>query len=163
MSGRLQSLWFDLFGRKITSIEASLLQGVDRKVGSDSPLLILASLLVRMLYLVLIESKGSPFRTLTSFGETIDEHRRSVAQINETYRVLELNLSQWNGILARTERDIRELRKLAGSTTLRDIFGRQERGTNPATGIGPQLLYIVWGGCFLSAGAGAFVVMVLLR
>jgi hypothetical protein len=163
MSGRLPTLWQELFGREITAVEASLLQGVDRKVGSDSPLLILASLLVRMLYVVLIESKSSPFRTLALVRRTMEEHQRSVAQISETYHVLELNLSRWNGILARTERDILELRAFARSVTLLQMITGREDHSKMAAGLGLRLLYIAWGGCFLSAGAGAFVVMVLLK
>lgn len=163
MSHRLASLWLELFDQEITPIEVSLLQGVDRKIGSDSPLLILASLLVRMLHLVIIESRDSPFRTLASVRRTINEHRRSVEQISETYRILELNLSEWNGILARTEKDIFELRKFARAKTMREVLKGQEEDGNRAPWLLRRLLYLVWGGCFLSAGAGAFAIMVILK
>lgn len=163
MSHRLSSLWLELFDQEITPREASMLEGVDSKVGSDSPLLILASLLVRMLHLVLIESKDSPFRMLSSVRRTMNEHRRSVEQISETYRILELNLSEWNGILARTEKDIFELRKLARAETMREVLVGQEEDGNRSPRLVRRLFYLVWGGCFLSAGAGALVVMVILK
>ena len=61
MNGQLEALWLELFGQKITPIEASLLTAVERKVDSDSPILMLASVMVRMLYLVLVERRDSPF------------------------------------------------------------------------------------------------------
>jgi len=163
MSGRLEALWLELFDHKIAPTEASLLAGVDRKVDRDSPLLILAALVVRMLYLVLVESKDSPFRSLASLRRTMNEHRRSVEQISETYRILELNVSTWNGILARTEKDIFELRKVARATAIREVLvGDKEHGGQPSRLIG-RLLFLVWGGCFLSAGAGALIVALVLK
>ena len=163
MSGQLEALWLELFSQKITPIEASLLTAVERKVDSDSPVLILASVMVRMLYLVLVEGRDSPFRTLASVRRTMEEHRHSVAQISETYRVLELNISEWNGILARTEKDIVELRKVARATAIREVLvGNKENGGQPSRLIG-RLLFLVWGGCFLSAGAGALIVALVLK
>ena len=162
MNGRLGALWTELFDREITQIEAKLLVGVDRKVGSDSPVLILASLLVRMLYLTLIESKDSPFRVLASFNRTMAEHRKSVELISETYRILELNLAQWNGILARSERDILELRQFARAATMGEVLRGQEGDGKRAPGLVWRLLCLVWGGCFLSASAGSLIVMAVL-
>lgn len=163
MNGQLEALWLELFNQKITPIEASLLTAVERKVDSDSPILMLASVMVRMLYLVLMERRDSPFRTLASVRRTMEEHRHSVEQISETYRILELNISEWNGILARTEKDIVELRKVARATAIREVLvGDKENGGQPSRLIG-RLLFLVWGGCFLSAGAGALIVALVLK
>ena len=93
----------------------------------------------------------------------MEEHRRSVEQISETYRILELNLSKWNGILARTEEDIYELRKFARAASLRELLCEEGGGNIKRPALVRRLLYLVWGGCFMSAASGAAIAMVILK
>lgn len=163
MSSQLEELWLELFNQNITPIEASLLAAVDRKVDSDSPLLILASLMVRMQYLVLVENKDSPFRALASVRRTMDEHRRSVEQISETYHMLRLNLSEWNGILARTEHEFYELREFGRAAAIGRVLANGEEDRRAVPRFVRRMMYLLWGGCFVSAGAGAALVSVVLQ
>ena len=163
MSDRISELWIELFGRKITRGEHALLEGVDQKVGSDTPVLILAALMIRMQYLVLVENPDSPLRTVAAHRRSLEEHTRSVAQISETYRILRLNLSEWNGMLARTERDIDDLHDLARSEGWRRILEMDDGEDGASPKLFTRLLVMIWGGTFISGALGVVTAMVLLR
>ena len=74
----LEKLWKDLFGKDITILEEKVMIGVSEQFERDVPVTMLAAILVRMLFLVLIEHKASPFRVLRNFGQAMDENWREI-------------------------------------------------------------------------------------
>lgn len=68
----LESLWTRMFGQAITPLEESVMKSVSQRVDRDAQVMTLAAILVRMLYLVLLENKASPFHILANFGQAME-------------------------------------------------------------------------------------------
>ena len=70
----------------------------------------------------------------------------SVEQITATHDVLEYKLSEWNGMSARTERDIVQPREFAGVATIRQLLsGHDDHSRNAGTLVARWFL-VFWGG-----------------
>jgi len=109
----LESLWSRMFGQAITPLEESVMRSVSQRVDRDAQVMTLAAILVRMLYLVLLENKASPFRILANFGQAMEENRRKTALVTETYERLQRDISGLSGTIHRAENALAEARELA--------------------------------------------------
>lgn len=120
----LEELWRDLFGKDITILEEKVMIGVSEQFERDAPVTMLAAILVRMLFLVLIEHKASPFKVLRNFGQAMEENRRSVLRINETYGDLHGKMEAFKIDIESAQHALQEIRE----------YGHAKVGYNPFIG-----------------------------
>ena len=109
----LEDLWQSLFNKKITTVEHSVMKGVTETFDRDAPVVMLAAIMVRMLFLVLIEHKGSPFTVLRNFAQTMEENRRSTALITATYESIQADLHDLRATTKQAREALNDARELA--------------------------------------------------
>lgn len=92
---KVDHLWSGLFGVFPSQTEREMISLVYSRVDDDSYVLIQSAIIIRMLYIVLFESKDSPSNILTGFSQytiayydTLNAMRRSAAELTEQIRFL---------------------------------------------------------------------------
>ncbi|MEQ5789387.1 hypothetical protein J3454_15970 [Erythrobacter sp. NFXS35] len=80
----LNDLWVDLFGVEITVTELKVLEGVERRVGSNDTILILCSILIRFIVLVLFRDPKSPFVRAKHLGDKAAKLETTLNELHET-------------------------------------------------------------------------------
>lgn len=159
----LEELWRDLFNKDITSLEQSVMLGVSERFERDAPVTMLAAILVRMLFLVLIEHKASPFTVLRNFGRAMEENRRSISLVNKTYGELQGKMDSFNIDIRDAQDALREIREYAHAKT----------GYNPFTGyfsvpraesapVSQRMIAAVIVGAFAAAFLGSVVALMMM-
>ncbi|MAN13971.1 MAG: hypothetical protein CL945_04585 [Dinoroseobacter sp.] len=109
----LEELWRSLFSKKITHLERDVMEGVIARFDRDEPVVMLAAILVRMLFLVLIEHKASPFTVLRNFAQAMEENRRATVLITATYEKIQTDLHGLRETTRATQEALAEARELA--------------------------------------------------
>lgn len=112
---RLDDLWQELFGIEISELEFKLLEGVQRRVGSNDTLMILCSLLVYFLVTILFRDRDSPFVRLRNTAQKIDEDLKKLnsylAMDRDHSYLLEIELRELRKTVEMTENVLARARK----------------------------------------------------
>lgn len=149
----LYDLWEDLFGVEITALELKVLEGVERRVGSNDTILILCALLIYFIVLVLFRDQRSPFVRAKHLGDQAAKLEKTLSELHETVawqmvhaQSLYPEVEKLMKAVQKTERVLSKARK--------DAWEREEF---------PRRAYhkMAWV-CFISSGFGTLATVVLV-
>ncbi|MBX7502177.1 hypothetical protein K3181_12060 [Qipengyuania sp. YG27] len=161
----LEDLWRRLFSKEITTLEHEVMKGVSAQFGRDASVTMLAAILVRMLFLVLIEHKASPFTVLRGFARAMEENRQKTVLISETYEALYRDLVSLRGDVNAARLALNDARDLAHAKVGYDpLLGfRPAEQTGPAREQSQVPIALLIGGCFAGAFLGCIIAFLVLR
>ncbi|WP_170004146.1 hypothetical protein [Pseudopontixanthobacter vadosimaris] len=159
----LETLWKDLFGKDITILEEKVMIGVSEQFERDAPVTLLAAIIVRMLFLVLIEHKASPFKILRNFGQAMDENRQSVSRINETYADLHGKMEAVKIDIENAQHALREIREYAHAKVGYNSFtGYYSVPVSEVAQISKLTIAAFISACFGAAFLGSVIAMMIM-
>lgn len=159
----LEELWRSLFNKDITTLEQEVMLGVSEKFDRDDAVTLLAAITVRMLFLVLIEHKASPFRVLRNFAKAMEENRQKTALISETYERLQRDLSELRGDVNAAREALNEARDLARAKVGYHPLMRfiPDPGSETAAVFSLRSVALLMAGCFASGLLGCTIAFMM--
>ena len=160
----LEELWRSLFNKDITVLEQEVMKGVGEKFERDDAVTLLSAITVRMLFLVLIEHKASPFTLMHGFARTMEENRRSISLVNKTYGELLGEMGAFKADIHSAQGALREIREYAHAKAGYDAFrGYYPLAEREPEGMSRRLIITVITGSlaagFLGSVVGAMIIL----